>query len=120
MTYRFGATKTTTGQISKSIRDAQIERAHLTQKLQSVTNDIEALRRAQDIITKARRDARIIREQAYDFGLAQLDRDYPTRQDRNKERQMAKTKLVKRYAQERLLAAAKESHEWDTKNGAAA
>jgi transcriptional regulator with AAA-type ATPase domain len=115
--YVHGKSKKTDQQITNTLRNAKIERAKLTTQLQGVTTELEALRRARDIITRANRDARIIREQAYDFGLAQLDRDYPTRQHRNRERQIAKTKLVKRYAQERLLAAANESAAWDAKQG---
>lgn len=118
--YKHGATRKNKDQLAASLRAAQIERAHLAQKLQGVTNEIEAMRRAREIINQANRDARIIREQAYDFGLAQLDRDYPTRQHRNRERQIAKTKLVKRYARERLEAATREASEWDARQKVAA
>lgn len=115
MAYVHGATRKPARQLAVTLRNAQIQRAHLAKKLEGVTNEIEALRRARDIINQAHRDARVIREQAYDFGLAQLDRDYATRQDRNRERQMAKNKLVKKYAKERLLAATRESEEWDAR-----
>lgn len=75
---------------------------------------------AELIDQQARRDARAIREQAYDFGLAQLDRDYPTRQDRTRERERAKRTLVKHYAKQRLLAATNEAAEWDRNRKAAA
>jgi vacuolar-type H+-ATPase subunit H len=65
------------------------------------------------IIMRAERDARAIREQAYDFGLAQLDRDYPTREARNRERTRAKNTLVKHYGRARLAAATAEAAQWD-------
>jgi hypothetical protein len=117
MTYVRGQSRRTEAQIAKTLANAMHERALLTRKLQGVTTELEALRKARDIVKQAHRDAKIIREQAYDFGLAQLDRDYPTRQDRNREREVAKTKLVKRYARERLAAATAEAAEWDAKNG---
>lgn len=115
MTYAYGASRSTEQQLAVSIHGAQKERAKLARNLEGIRTELEALRKARDIINQAHRDARVIREQAYDFGLAQLDRDYPTRQDRNRERQVAKTKLVKRYARQRIYAATKESMEWDAR-----
>ena len=75
---------------------------------------------AERIVQQAHQEAGAVREQAYDFGLAQLDRDYPTRQDRTRERERAKRTLVKHYAKQRLLAAAHESAEWDKSKAMAA
>lgn len=115
MPYIRGASKQTEQQLAVSIRDTKKECARLARQLQGIQTELEALRKARDIINQAHRDARVIREQAYDFGLAQLDRDYPTRQHRNRERLIAKTKLVKRYARDRLKAAFQESTEWDAR-----
>lgn len=120
MSYVHGQTKRTTEQIAKTLHNARIERARITEQLQGVTNQLEALRQAREIIKQAHRDARVIREQAYDFGLAQLDRDYPTRQHRTREREHAKKTLVKRYGRQRLKAATAEARKWDEKQETAA
>lgn len=120
MTYVHGQTRRTEKQIAATLHNARIERGRLSKQLEGVTTELEALRKARDIIKKANKDAQVIREQAYDFGLAQLDRDYPTRQHRTRERELAKNKLTKRYARQRLAAATAEAAEWDAKHGEAA
>jgi len=117
-TYAFGATRQKDKALVKTFREAQMERARLARRLEGVRNEIEALHRAQQIIKQAENQAKAIREQAYDFGLAQLDRDYPTRQDRNRERQRAKNTLVKHWAHKRLQAATAEADQWENRRAA--
>jgi hypothetical protein len=117
-TYTFGATRHKDKQLVKAIRTAQNERERLARKLGGVRNELQAMQRAQEIIRNAEKQAQVIREQAYDFGLAQLDRDYPTRQDRNRERQRAKNTLVKHWAHKRLEAATTEADQWESKRAA--
>jgi len=118
-TYIFGATRQKDKELTRNIRTAQNERERLARKLHGVRNELQAMQRAQEIIRAAEKQARLIREQAYDFGLAQLDRDYPTRQDRNRERQKAKNTLVKHWAHKRLEAATQEAENWETEKAAA-
>ena len=113
-TYTFGASRKKEQNLVKTFREAQMERARLARRLEGGRNEIEALHRAQAIIKNAEKQAKAIREQAYDFGLAQLDRDYPTRQDRNRERQRAKNNLVKHWARKRLEAATAEAEQWES------
>lgn len=117
-TYTFGATRKKDKALNKTFREAQMERARLARRLEGVLNEIQALQRAQQIIRTAEKQAALIREQAYDFGLAQLDRDYPTRQDRNRERQRAKNTLVKHWAHKRLAAATAEADQWESRRAA--
>lgn len=118
--YVRGATRAVDKSLATSIKSAQHRRAELTLKLAGITNEVQALRKARAIIVQAEKDATVIREQAYDFGLAQLDRDYPTRQDRNRERARAKNTLVKKYGNQRLKAATAEANQWDHKHQEAA
>lgn len=118
-TYTFGATRQKDKELTRNIRTAQNERERLARKLNGVRNELQAMQRAQEIIRAAEKQAKAIREQAYDFGLAQLDRDYPTRQDRNRERQRAKNTLVKHWAHKRLEAATQEAEHWESEKEAA-
>jgi hypothetical protein len=109
MTYVHGASKAPTRNMHAALEAEHRRRKQLVTRLGQIRTHNDALEVAARIIAKAEEDARLIREQAYDFGLAQLDRDYPTRQDRERERQRAKTTLVTRYGRARIKAAAEAS-----------
>ena len=67
---------------------------------------IKAREKATRIVIQARKDGTLIRERAYDQGMALADRDYKTPEEKQADRDKAKSAILTPFVESRIRAAA--------------